>query len=286
MAAMRSTTVTPWPGRCTHRGRVACAHLARRLDGQVAAGATGGEEALDEVGHVEEAREDPARDARPAHDQHGLADLPALPDHRARAVDAREREVLPHRGDGPAQLGAPPGEVVGRVRVDGLVRAAVVLDVADRVAVHAGRREQHRPVDRALVDARAPALHPGPRVGAHHRDRDRLHPTRHASPIVPGPARTPRDQDDLAAGVAAFQLAVGVLHPLQRVGRGDGQLQLALGQQRGQLGEHLGRAPTALPSAFTPCSSTAAKSMIVSMRSGGTPSVERDVDVAVAEEGR
>ena len=83
-------------GAVQHRHRVARRDRGRLLHGEVGPGAPGGEEPFDQVGHVEEAGEHPARRPGPRHPQHGVADLPALPDHRVRAVDARQREVLPH----------------------------------------------------------------------------------------------------------------------------------------------------------------------------------------------
>jgi hypothetical protein len=137
-----------------HRHRVACRHRGRLLHGEVGPGPSGGEEPLDQVRDVEEAREHPARCPRSRHPQHRVGDLPPLADHGVRTVDALQRQVLADvpRSNRSPQLGGPEVEVVDRVGVDGLLGAAVVLRVADRVAVDAADLQAHRVTGRPLVD--------------------------------------------------------------------------------------------------------------------------------------
>jgi tetratricopeptide (TPR) repeat protein/transcriptional regulator with XRE-family HTH domain len=53
------------------------------------------------------------------------------------------------------------------------------------------------------------------------------------------PRQVLRDQDDLAADVPGFQLAVGLADLVQRVGGGDRDLELAIGDEPGELGQRL-----------------------------------------------
>ena len=55
-------------------------------------------------------------------------------------------------------------------------------------------------------------------------------------------------EDDLAAGVAAFDLGVGLADLRQRVDVRDRHLEVSVGDQAGQLGEHLGARPGFCPS--------------------------------------
>src|SRR4029450_4150398 len=66
---------------------------------------------------------------------HVIADRPPFSDERSVDVDAPCREVLSERpgGQGAAELALPTVEVLSRVRVDGLIVAAVALAVAARV---------------------------------------------------------------------------------------------------------------------------------------------------------
>jgi len=74
------------------------------------------------------------------------------------------------------------------------------------------------------------------------------HHTRPRLVVLPGP------EDDLAAGVAAFELDVGLADLRQRVDVRDRHLKVSVGDQAGQLGEHLGARPGRCPpSVFTPC---------------------------------
>ena len=74
------------------------------------------------------------------------------------------------------------------------------------------------------------------------------HHTRPRLVVLPGP------EDDLAAGVAAFELDVGLADLRQRVDVRDRHLKVSVGDQAGQLGEHLGARPAAVRlSVFTPC---------------------------------
>jgi hypothetical protein len=120
-------------------------------------------------------------------------DPPALPDQGSVDVDAQGREVLPEDTvrERAAELGLPPVQVLACVGVDGLVEAAVMLDVMDTVARETdltgalGTRgtDGDRPVDGSLVDAcRGQDL---PRVGARPADVDRehLHDTDGRSPL-------------------------------------------------------------------------------------------------------
>ena len=54
-------------------------------------------------------------------------------------------------------------------------------------------------------------------------------------------------EDDLAAGVAAFDLGVGLADLRQRVDVRDRHLEVSVGDQAGQLGEHLGARPSRCP---------------------------------------
>src|SRR6516165_5347881 len=49
-----------------------------------------------------------------------------------------------------------------------------------------------------------------------------------------------RDQDNLAARVAALELPVGIAYLVQRERLGDRNLELTAVDQRGELGEHIG----------------------------------------------
>ena len=78
-------------------------------------------------------------------------------------------------------------------------------------------------------------------------------------------ALTPRlvvllgSEDDLAVGVAAFELGVGLADLCQRVDVRDRHLEVSVGDQAGQLGEHLGARPGLRPpSVFTPYFAAAA----------------------------
>jgi hypothetical protein len=85
------------------------------------------------------------------------ADPPALGHARPADVDAGQREVLAEGAvfERAAELVLPPRDVLARVGVDGLVRAAVVAPVGLLVAGHPGRRDRHRVAHRALDDSRA-----------------------------------------------------------------------------------------------------------------------------------
>ena len=72
--------------------------------------------------------------------------------------------------------------------------------------------------------------------------------------------------------MALRESPVGVLDPVERERRRDGQLQLAGRDQAREFGEHLAVDAAALPSALTPYRATASKLTIVSMRDGSTPS--------------
>src|SRR6266540_5505375 len=54
-------------------------------------------------------------------------------------------------------------------------------------------------------------------------------------------------EDDLAVGVAAFELGVGLVDLRQRVDLRDRHLEVSVGDQAGQLGEHLGARPGRCP---------------------------------------
>ena len=61
-------------------------------------------------------------------------------------------------------------------------------------------------------------------------------------------------EDDLAVGVAAFELGVGLADLRQRVDVRDRHLEVSAGDQAGQLGQHLGARPGLRPPpVFTPC---------------------------------
>src|SRR4051794_18417379 len=141
-------------GPAVDRDRVARADLALAHDPQVRARALGPREALEHLRIAEAQAQLEAREARLADLELDRAEPPALADHRAAHVDARDGEVLAE-GAGPelaAQLGRPPRDVLARVRVDRLVRAAVHAPVGLVVAldIHAGHA--HATVDGRLGD--------------------------------------------------------------------------------------------------------------------------------------
>ena len=72
-------------------------------------------------------------------------------------------------------------------------------------------------------------------------------------------------ENDLPADVAARQPPVGVPDLAERVRRGDRQLQLAVRDQPGQLGQRARAGAAALPSALTPYSATASNLTMVSI---------------------
>src|SRR6478735_9025190 len=104
-------------------------------DPEVCAGSAGLSEAADHVGHFPETSERSARNARAADLQDRASDCPSFPDDRAGLVEALGREVLAEltRFDHAVEFAGPPGRVLRRVGVPGLVVAAVMLDVANGI---------------------------------------------------------------------------------------------------------------------------------------------------------
>jgi hypothetical protein len=168
--------------------RVARADLTRGDHPQVRAGPGGLGEALDPAGPRQPALEGAARDPRAGHlEDHVRADPPALADQGGVDRHALGGEVLAENAAGqrPVKLGLPAVEVLPGVGVDRQVRTAVVAHVEDPVAgqadhahsLGAGRRHQHRTVDRLLVDAGQGRLFPRVRARPADIDRNYLHTT-------------------------------------------------------------------------------------------------------------
>ena len=79
-------------------------------------------------------------------------------------------------------------------------------------------------------------------------------------------------QHDLTAGMTPREILIGIAYIGQMIDFGDRDLQTTCVDQAGKFYEHLGIRPALLPSVLTPCFAAAAKSMIVSIRSGAAPS--------------
>ena len=173
--------VTPCAGPVHHLDRVAGADLALPQHPQVRPGRGPRGEPLDQVGHAPEAGEGGARRARLGDLEQRVADGPLLADHRPGDVHRVGAEVLAEAAgpDAPAQFGRPPAGVLLGVGVDGLVGAAVVGPLADEVAGHPVDAQQHRPVDRALVDPGATARVARPLRLGDHAEVHRRQPARH-----------------------------------------------------------------------------------------------------------
>ena len=133
-----SPIVTPWAGPVEHCPRSPAPTVPLRDDPEVRPGCAVLGEALHPVRLGHEALERRARDPRRGHleQQPVVADLPALADDGTGDVEPVGVEVLAERAGRQvtAELGRPPRRVLGRVRVDRLVPAAVVPDVDDLVA--------------------------------------------------------------------------------------------------------------------------------------------------------
>jgi hypothetical protein len=72
--------------------------------------------------------------------------------------------------------------------------------------------------------------------------------------LAPGLVVLLGSEDDLAVGVAAFELGVGLADLRQRVDVRDRHLEVSVGDQAGQLGGHRGARPGRCPpSVFTQC---------------------------------
>jgi hypothetical protein len=138
-------------------------------DPEVCAGSAGLGEAADHVGHFPETSERSARNAGAADLQDRASDCPSFPDDRAGLVEALGREVLAEltRFDHAVEFAGPPGCVLRRVGVHGLVVTAVMLDVANGIPLDVIVGEAQPVGYRPFVDAGPP---------------DRLLPTRHAHP--------------------------------------------------------------------------------------------------------
>ena len=80
------------------------------------------------------------------------------------------------------------------------------------------------------------------------------------------------NEHDLAADMTPREILIGLAYIGQMIDLGDRHLQATSVDQAGKFCKHLGFAATLLPSVLTPCFAAAAKSMIVSIRSGATPS--------------
>jgi hypothetical protein len=139
---------------------VAGPELALGEDAQVGAGTAGVREQLDHLRVAEPQAELEAR-------LPGLADLeldgpdpPALADHGICDIDALEREVLAEhaRPEVTGQPRRPPGGVLGGIRVDRLVGAAVDAPVGLVIAIDVHARDPDAAVHRRLADR----AHDGP----------------------------------------------------------------------------------------------------------------------------
>jgi len=87
--------------------------------------------------------------ARFADLEHGAPDLPALTDPGAAHVHAAEGQILTEEPG--AELPLPPPHVLARVGVDGFVRAPVDALVGLEVALQAEPPDDHRTLDRPLI---------------------------------------------------------------------------------------------------------------------------------------
>src|SRR5690349_2452850 len=143
------------------------------------------DESADPLGLADEALEHRAGNADPTDLEQHRADAPAVPEPRALHVEPDGGEVLaelagPQR---PAELERPDVEVLTGIGVDGLVRAAVVVVVADLVVADAQPVHANRSGHGVLVDG-------GPLLAAP-RDLDggagvhRLDTAHEADPVSP-----------------------------------------------------------------------------------------------------
>src|SRR5260370_11551805 len=79
-------------------------------------------------------------------------------------------------------------------------------------------------------------------------------------------------EDDLAAGVAAFELGVGLADLRQRVDVRDRHLEVSTAIRPASSASTLAPGPAAVPpSVFTPCFAAAPKSTMVALRSAAPP---------------
>ena len=140
-------------------------HLRGALHGQVAARPTGLDEPLDQVRDVAEAGEHPARDPRPRTRNTASPTCQRSPSTAPEQSTPANGEVLPHpaRVHPLAQLGRPEREILARVGVHRLVRAAVVA-VSQMVSPCTTARHRRTTPDRSR-DGRAPRR-PARRPGA------------------------------------------------------------------------------------------------------------------------
>ncbi len=137
---------------------VARSHVAGLDDPQVDAGAPGLRKALDHQAIAQVLGERGAGNPRLRHLEQRGANAEPIADHGVRAVDPGEGEVLAE-GAGPElapELGLPPGGVLGGVRVDGFVWAAVQARHLDVIPGDLVVGELAPPVHRPLVDAAPP----------------------------------------------------------------------------------------------------------------------------------
>jgi hypothetical protein len=141
-------------GAVAYVNLVARAELARGNDAKVGAGTTGAREQPDHLRVAEPQAELEARLPRLADLELDGPDRPALADHGAGDVDAREREVLAEGAglERAAEPSGPPGGVLGCVGVDGLVGTAVDAPVGLVVAVDVDAGDPDTMVDRRLPD--------------------------------------------------------------------------------------------------------------------------------------
>ncbi len=135
---------------------VTCRDLAGLDHPQVGTGNAVLGEPAHPVGLVDEPGEHRARNAHVGHLEQAATHPPALADAGTLHVEADGGQVLAE-GAGcqrTAELGLPVGVVLAGEGVDGLVDAAVVLEVGDLVTVDTEGLDAHRPGDGALVDGR------------------------------------------------------------------------------------------------------------------------------------
>ena len=140
------------------RHAVAGAQQPRLQHTQVTAAALGLGEGPDEVGQAHAMRQLVAGDARLADLQQGFAHAVNVADADLVFQQAADGEVLaelPGAQVVTAQLLRPPGVVLMRTGVDGLLRPAVVLQIRLAVALKVEPAQAHPPRYRLLVDAGA-----------------------------------------------------------------------------------------------------------------------------------
>src|SRR4029453_16922188 len=171
-----------------HRYVVAGLQLTLVEHSKVAAWPAFRGEPLDPLRLVNEALEHRAGDPRGIELDPDRADPPAFTDRRVRQLDAFNGEVLAELAvtQVTAQHRPPPVEVLSRVRIEGLLGAAVIGLVGLLVGHQPQRRHADRSGLRLLVDRRALQIPPRHSLGAARVDREKPS-SRHTPTLLPPP---------------------------------------------------------------------------------------------------